>query len=146
MLVAKKPSAKIAVNLSMPIPAMNAFDDLAAPLPVKGKWMLHTAALLLLLECSAAERESYLREIVGYETMGGDFAVLVEMAKAGQLREDLRRRREASRNITGGQDAANAKAFADAQAIIQEAKKPPAPPAAQPKKKLPKPPRAGTGN
>lgn len=79
---------KSAVNLSLPDSVMAEFDRIASSLTPKQKWMVHTAAVLMLIESPESVQNHYIRAAASADIASGTFEILIERAKSGQLRSE----------------------------------------------------------
>lgn len=102
------------INFALPAPIREAFDALAADFPKKERWMVATAAILLLLEEGDSVRE--LVRAVNNAKYDRDFDRIVKWAKNGVFRdkamdtgEDDGGERIASTGLKASSPAAHAK-------------------------------------
>lgn len=90
---------KKAVNLTIPIPVIGEYEAMASDLKRKEKWMVVTAAMLMLMEVPEPVRNYYINQAGSADLAGGSFQDLIDRAKTGELRAEAEER--SSRAIGG---------------------------------------------
>lgn len=69
------------LNFSLPLELIAAFEEVAKRVPLKKKWQVCSAAILLLLEQPDHIIDEHIRDAAMADNLGGSFAELVREAK-----------------------------------------------------------------
>lgn len=69
------------LNFSLPAELIAAFEEVAKRVPVKKKWQVCSAAILLMLEQPDHIIDQHIRDAAMADNLGGSFADLVKEAK-----------------------------------------------------------------